>query len=195
MTESTAPVEPADLEGAPTGGPDLPADPGPVHHGRVVSADVGPSTAVKVKAAAQLLGCSDRRVRDFIVQGRLDPIPGKPLRVTRASVDLLIAERAERGTGTGGDLVPAGAPTGGPSDELQQVLQALAVLRAEITELRAEVRTVPALEVAPAPKRWAVWSRRNRAQVPTDDAPAALARLRQHYTAEEIRAALEGGPE
>lgn len=169
----------------PTGAP---MDQAEAHRVLVVSAEVGPNAAVRVKAAAALLGCSDRRVRDFIAEGRLESIPGKPLRVTRASVDALIADRAERGVTASTDIATPGPPTGTPSGDMRQVLEAVAMLAAQVSDLRAQLEARPAIEAEP--KRWGIFARRNRATVPTNDATAAVDSLRQHYTAEQIRAAL-----
>jgi hypothetical protein len=156
----------------------------------LVSAEVGPNAALRVKAAAELLGCSDRRVRDFITEGRLETIPGKPLRVTRASLDALIAERVERGVTPTAEVAEHGPPAGGPSGDLRQVLEAVAMLTAQVSELRAQLEARPAIEAQPTRQRWGIFTRRNRANVPTDDPAQALEVLRQHYSADQLRAAL-----
>jgi hypothetical protein len=196
MTEPTPANEPetvhvvtdVPLRGDPVGPP-----PGSDYEAVLVSAEIGPHAAVRVKAAAELLGCSDRRVRDFINEGRLDKIPGKPVRVTRASLDALIADRAERGVTPSTEVAEYGPPAGGPSGDLRQVLEAVAVLTAQVSELRAQLEARPALEAQPTRPRWGMFTRRNRANVPTDNPADAVQVLRQHYTADELREALGEG--
>ncbi len=63
--------------------------------GAIVPQDVGPlGNALGATAAGKLLGVSPRRVRAYITGGRLDVVhQDKPIKVSRASVERLLAER------------------------------------------------------------------------------------------------------
>jgi len=133
--------------------------------GPIVGAGVGPEgDALIASAAAKVLGVSPRRIRALVAAGRLTVASSdKPMRVTRASVEVLAAERDAQGitparteatTITAEQLAPI-------HDALAMLLTEVAALRTDLANTRNELATErqQRLEIeaaAPTRRRW--WS-------------------------------------
>ena len=110
-----------------------PPDPTTVS-GVVVPTTTGPDTEhLGATEAGRLLGISPRRVRAYVAAGRLTVVTDKPLKVSRASVQVLADERTAAGlekTPTHVSIDPA---------QLQGITEALATLMVEVAGLRADL--------------------------------------------------------
>jgi len=112
--------------------------------GAVVPATAGPEgDTLLLAAAAKLLGVSPRRARTLALEaGRLEVTDQKPLRVTRASVEALLKERAAAGLDKAAStpvmkLDPDQLAT--LTDHNTQVAEALASLIVQVGVLQAEI--------------------------------------------------------
>lgn len=112
--------------------------------GTVVPTGAGPEgDTLLLAAAAKLLGVSPRRARTLALEaGKLEVTDKKPLRVTRASVEALLAERTAAG------IERAASTTTVKLDPEQlaaltehnnQVAEAIAALMVQVSTLQAEV--------------------------------------------------------
>ena len=119
-------------------------DPESTITGKVVPQGVGPEgDTLTLAAAAKLLGVSPRRARTLTLEaGRLEVTQEKPLRVTRASVEALLAERTAAGIDRAANtpvmkLDPEQLAT--LTEHNTQLAEAMASLIVQVGELRAEV--------------------------------------------------------
>lgn len=144
-----------------------------------------------VSEAAEILGVSPRRVRAFIDQGRLGVIGEDPVQLSADDVAGLKAERDRQG------LTPVAAPKAPTlhdlADGMQAIVQAMQVLGAGLYEVQVKLAETPAIRPRREPKAITDGTppRPARASVRTDDVHKAVQALTKHYTADELRAALD----
>lgn len=104
--------------------------------GPIVGAGVGPEgDALIVSAAAKVLGVSPRRIRALVAAGRLTVASSdKPVRITRASIEVLAAERDAQG------ITPASTEAATvTAEQLAPIHDALAMLLTEVAALRTDL--------------------------------------------------------
>lgn len=108
--------------------------------GEIVAATTGPeSDALGPAAAAKVLGVSPRRIRALVAAGRLIAVSETPLKVSRASLEVLAAERDAQG------ITPASTEAATiTAEQLAAINKALATLLTEVSALRAEVTSTRA---------------------------------------------------
>lgn len=112
-----------------------PPDPTAVS-GVVVSTTTGPDTDhLGATEAGRLLGISPRRVRAYVAAGRLTVVSDQPLKVSRASVQILADERLTAG------LEKATNHVSIDPAQLQGITEALATIMVEVAGLRADLAT------------------------------------------------------
>jgi hypothetical protein len=137
--------------------------------GKVVTEAIGPrGDTLTLAAAAKLLGVSPRRARTLALEaGRLEVTQPKPLRVSRASVEVLLTERTAAGIEKAENLPTVKldpeqlATLTQHNTQLAEAMAALIVqvgeLRADLTATRNELTTERAqrleLEATPTPRR------------------------------------------